>query len=271
MTGIGNDRSQATLVVEEAPGLPLEIEYEIFVLAFYTDSKGQTTLLRVARRVSEWLIPLLYNVVTIYPESSRYRYPPSTSLKRYGHHTHHLCFNHANSSAILPLCPNAYNLAFWFDSERAPNVVNLPVKKVTFDDYWFLKKRPDTNDTRVVRWCSNITHLGLGRLFTVKVGQYLVHFPALEYLMILDFNEYGGLAVAWKCCPRLKVVVRLLGPVSHHDKTQVVHNTEGEDQDIRIVKMDGSFMSDWVRGAKGEGDMWELAEKEVERRRGTMV
>ena len=54
MTGIANDLSQATLVVEEAPGLPLEIEYEIFVLAFKSQIGDRIHLLCVAKRVRDW-------------------------------------------------------------------------------------------------------------------------------------------------------------------------------------------------------------------------
>ncbi|TFK61608.1 hypothetical protein BDN72DRAFT_849523 [Pluteus cervinus] len=268
-TATDTDPSRAS---EEELGLPLEIEYEIFMLAFYNDTKGRTSLLRVAKRVSEWLIPLLYNVIAIYPGSSEYRYPPPSTLRRYGHHTHHICLRDSASSSFLPLCPNAYDVAFWFDSAPSSGLLNLPVKRLTFNDFGFLKDRLDSDpdDIHVTKWCCNITHLTVAAGFTEKERKYLVHFPALEYLMILEAHDDGRLGETIQRSPRLKVVVRLLGPVSDDRKTQVaVNHLHRGSQDIRIVTMDALFMADWVRGAQGFGDVFDMAEREVEARKKT--
>ncbi|TFK69488.1 hypothetical protein BDN72DRAFT_840343 [Pluteus cervinus] len=246
-TTTDTDPSQATSILEEGPRLPLEIE----------------------------LIPLLYDVITIYPGSSQYRYPPSTLLEKYGHHTHHICFRNAKSSALLPFCPNAHNVAFWFNSSPSPDLLNLPVKRLTLDDFGFLTSRleRDPDDIQLAQWCSNITHLTVADGFTEEDSRYLTHFPALEYLMTLESGDDEGIREILKCFPQLKVVVRLLGPVSDDEKTQVVRDSqlEGLYQDIRVVKMDALFMADWVRGAQGLGDVFDVAEREVEARRGALI
>ncbi|TFK69489.1 hypothetical protein BDN72DRAFT_840344 [Pluteus cervinus] len=274
-TAINTDPSRAISISDEEPRLPLEIEYEIFVLAFYNDTKRQTTLLRVAKRVSEWLIPLLYNVITVYPRSPEYRHPPPTALRRYGHHTHHICFRASDSSSFLPLCPNAYNVAFWFHSTPSPGVFNLPVTRLTFDDFGFLMDELDSDpeNTQLTKWCSNITHLTVAEAFTKTERKYLVHFSALEYLMILEWYDNGSLGETIKHLPRLKVAVRLLGSVSDNEKTQVVgySKLDEEYQDIRIIRMDALFMADWVRGAQGLGDVFDMAEREVEARKQASV
>ncbi|TFK71473.1 hypothetical protein BDN72DRAFT_436435 [Pluteus cervinus] len=127
------------------PRLPPEIEYEIFVFAYHdADSSGRVILLRVAKRVSEWVIPLLYRVIVLEQQcpdidpASQFRpfgrYPPISNLRRYGHHVRHLFVMNTTLTPfylekidLLSSCPNVTNLAFWYGASLTPDAFNLPI------------------------------------------------------------------------------------------------------------------------------------------------
>ncbi|TFK64399.1 hypothetical protein BDN72DRAFT_846641, partial [Pluteus cervinus] len=266
------------------PFLPREIELEVFVLAFRycEDPKSQAPLLRIAKRVSEWLLPLFYRVAIIHHDGINTRYPPLASLEKYGHHTRHLfILNNSrkgppmSTSALLSSCPNMTNIAFWYRTPLIPGILDLPIKRLALNGFYLKSFEgghgSNPKDTRLVQWCSNITHLslGAGELYSETDIRYLTLFPALKYLILLDHSHLDRVDVILRHCPSLRVVIGLgmVGFVRDYTTAQVCRDLDEDDgRDIRVVKMDGLFMTDWIRGARGSDleDIWKLAEREVE-------
>ncbi|TFK64393.1 hypothetical protein BDN72DRAFT_963238 [Pluteus cervinus] len=269
--------NQLTPIPTTDPRFPPEIEYEIFLTAFYACKllKSQTMLLRVAKRVSEWLVPLFYNVVIIRQHGIRSKLPPLATLKKYGHHIHHLFVMVTDSHGTLPFshsdllssCPNVSNLALWSGTFPTINMLDLPIRKVALTSLSILRNLLERSDPKLVGWCSNITHIAMADSITEYDRRLLGYFPALRYLLVPDFDT--GVQEALRRCPQLRVVILLQGHVSwEDDRTQVIQEDRNASRDIRVVRVDCLFRGDWTRGTKGLPDMWDLAEKEVERRRG---
>ncbi|TFK59582.1 hypothetical protein BDN72DRAFT_966009 [Pluteus cervinus] len=274
-------RDQVTPISVTDPRLPREIEYEIFFLAFYDSKpvKAKTSLFRIAKRVSEWLIPLFYNVVVIHRRMILSIIPPLTTLKKYGHHIRHLFVTLTGGTKPLPFsysellssCPNVSNLALWYGTSPTIDIdtLDLPIQRIAITRFQLLREGSWSadSDQRFFGWCSRITHIALGgpESMTPSDREFLVQFPALRYLLVSELED--GIQDTLRCCPQLKVVIRLQGRLSHPGKTHVVQEDGNRTQDIRVVKIDGMFRADWYRGTMGLADMWQLAEKEVERRR----
>ncbi|TFK60809.1 hypothetical protein BDN72DRAFT_850245 [Pluteus cervinus] len=259
--------------------LPPEIEYEIFTLAFYNDKKGGASLLRVAERVSKWLIPLLYKVVIIADPPHQQPYPPIERLQQHGHHVRHLLVSSTPcpiaEEIFLSACPNVSDLAFWSGAKNIAQVLSLSITRLQFEDtdfvgakLWDLPKTP-----QIQQWCSCITHVVLGSYLDDTNCAHnlnvLTLLPSLSHFMTFCWNEAPVIRGILVHCPQLKVFVWLWGKCNAEDLTQVV---EGRDEcpvdDPRIVTLNGSYVSDWIRGAQGEDDLWILAEREIRRKGG---
>ncbi|TFK65197.1 hypothetical protein BDN72DRAFT_900911 [Pluteus cervinus] len=112
---------------------PPEIEQKIFTYALKINSKQPNNLLLVARRVREWLLPIVWEVV-VYQDPRLYEIPLDSilPLRQYGTHIQHLLLSvdykyiepsnpddyqihpHQIFDSSLLLCPNITNLALWW-------------------------------------------------------------------------------------------------------------------------------------------------------------
>ncbi|TFK59583.1 hypothetical protein BDN72DRAFT_966010 [Pluteus cervinus] len=264
--------------------LPPEIEHEIFVLAFYNGEKGRTNLLRVAKRVAEWLIPMLYKVVILMNREDQHPYPPVESLRRHGHHVRSIIASlrlHLHQTftgdIILSSCPNVSDLAFWCGVNTTAEVLNLPITRLYFNNtdfvgtqLWDLPKTP-----QIEQWCSNITHLVFGNCInnsevdSTPCLNVLTLFPSLTHFMTFYWNKTPVIRRILVCCLRLKVFVWLLGRQSGINRTTVVKRRYDECpvDDPRIVTLNGCYLSDWIEGSRGGDDIWILAEREIRKKR----
>ncbi|TFK64392.1 hypothetical protein BDN72DRAFT_963237 [Pluteus cervinus] len=279
-TEIGSALSQDD---EQPSHLPPEIEYEIFVLAFYNDEKGRTNLLRVAKRVTDWLIPMLYKVVIIVKGVDEQPYPPVESLRQHGHHVRSIVASfHFDSQGtfagdmLLSSCPHVSDLVLWNGVNTTAKVLNLPITRLFFKEtdfvgakLWDLPKTP-----QIQRWCSNITHLVLGghindsEVASTPCLNVLTLFPSLTHFMTFCWNKTPVIRRILACCLRLKVFVWLWGRPAIVNRTTVAR--EGDEcpvDDPRIVTLNGYYLTDWIKGSRGEDDIWILAEREIRNRR----
>ncbi|TFK69501.1 hypothetical protein BDN72DRAFT_959570 [Pluteus cervinus] len=266
---------------EESLGtLPPEIEYEIFILAFCNNKREATNLLRVAKRVAEWLIPMLYEVVVLAHGMHRQSYPPMESLQLHGRHVRHLLVSSfpspTDGHALLSTCPNVSDLVFWSGVQNTAQILNLPITRLYFEnndfigaELWGLPKTP-----QIEQWCSHITHLVLGSDINYSSSvalddlKVLTLFPSLTHFMTFSWNKPPVIRRLLVCCLHLQVFVWLWGRGEAEDPTHVV---EGEDEcpvdDPRIVTLNGTYVRDWMRSFQGEDDFWILAEREIQRKR----
>ncbi|TFK69500.1 hypothetical protein BDN72DRAFT_959569 [Pluteus cervinus] len=269
--------SQGALIQQDMNGyrdnLPPEIEHEIFVLAFYNDKKGRVNLLRVAKRMSEWLIPKLYEAMVIAREPHVQPYPPIDSLERHGHHVRRLLATFVpppmTVHRLLSACPNATDLALWHGPTTSSQVLHLPITRLLIESHDFVGTNlwdlPKT--LQIKQWCSNITHVVLAT--QVDVSDSLLNiptlFPSLTHLMTFCWNEPPVVRRLLANCKQLEVFIWLWGRGRADAPIYVV---EGLDEcpvdDRRIVTLNGSYVNDWIRGSRGEDDLWILAEREIQ-------
>ncbi|TFK58353.1 hypothetical protein BDN72DRAFT_906821 [Pluteus cervinus] len=160
------------------PILPPELERITFILALegQKEPAHPTNLLLVAKRVREWLIPVLY-FKTIVRHSSQ-TYPlntinPSQSIAQHGNHTKHLLLecrksegDDEDSANILRYCPNVQRLTIWggnlgdvaLSMLELKYVTHLSINKAHLDDAMNVIEDTVTAQTLLQTFLSKITH-----------------------------------------------------------------------------------------------------------------
>ncbi|TFK61596.1 hypothetical protein BDN72DRAFT_849507 [Pluteus cervinus] len=270
------------------PRLPPEIEFEIFRLAFEWRKKDRVlNLLCVAKRVRDWLIPVIYGALVF--KAHNLEGPALSSLQRYGHHVRHVLYMRdpkpIKESDISKYCPNISSLCFWGGGSVTEDLLDLTVLKTLVSrnlDFFQTKVNdevtphavPSTQtDIRRTTWCSNITHLSVSNIRTARSSLPLLQFSNLTHLMLLSSTPLAFLQQILRSRPSLKVLIWLLVAVRQQGKVSVVElHSEGAPRidDKRVVAIDGAFSDDWLMTAAGEReeDMWALATRTVEERNG---
>ncbi|TFK61020.1 hypothetical protein BDN72DRAFT_904482 [Pluteus cervinus] len=269
--------------VRALPGLPVEILYEIFVMALHKHPKGSTNLLLVSRNVLEWLIPLIYKVIVL---ESGIAYPPPEVLKLHGHHVKNIWFSgyppsFANDGTTLKVCPNVTNFALWYDPDDStthqilsvlPEVFDLPLKRLsiyTLSDE-LERQIQDVENQKSKSWCSNITHVAWGAV-TPSACALFPSFPNLSHFLFGDWCSMETQAIVDEVlnnCPTLEVVIVLLGTAQSESEFFVLASLgDVVFEDVRVVVANGYFTASWTSGARGEDDLWVIAERTVKDRR----
>ncbi|TFK61015.1 hypothetical protein BDN72DRAFT_850020 [Pluteus cervinus] len=265
------------------PPFPPEIAYEIFTISCRQDLKGRMNLLLVSKRVSEWLIPIIYEILVVarLPGVNR---PPLDALEKYGGHVKHILFcgissiaAYTNEASILRLCPNVSNLALWFSTVTPFEIFNLRLNQLTippqsdkFENFARgLQKNLDEPKYR--KWCESLTHVAWPTI-SRSGCQLLSEFPNLTHFLMGDWNEdvQNNMDLMVKWCKGLEVLVVLMGMTPTPDTLgPYVHDSlEGVViEDMRVVVIQRYFVLDWIEGAKGRDDLWRVAERTVKERR----
>ncbi|TFK72665.1 hypothetical protein BDN72DRAFT_957171 [Pluteus cervinus] len=260
------------------PHFPPEIELEIFLVAYHTSSSAdKLTFLQVSKRVSAWLVPLLYRVVSIKDSASRY--PPVQSLEKYGTHVRYIFIRPSGIQMQDPLlshCPYVRDLSFWFTLGTInPKIFDLPLSRLSIQYLGRFEHQlkpiiqdVDQDTPRVRQWRLRITHLSMGS-FDPDMGQLLSLFPNLTHLLFGAWNHPRIVQEALKLCPRLEVMVWLLGSYRSRTETLVEEDPQlaPHFDDIRVVTISGYLALDWLRGTEGLDDMWVIAERKIQERR----
>ncbi|TFK73875.1 hypothetical protein BDN72DRAFT_834204 [Pluteus cervinus] len=261
---------------EILPRLPPEIEYEIFTLALKLQRKDCTRLMCVAKRVEEWLAPLIYNVLSF--TSVLGKRQTLSTFERYGHHVQQIliiCHIPITESDLFKYCPNIRVLGFWFDVSLNKGVFGLKsLKSLILDDLdFFQTERPSmkTDDIEKKAWFSNITHIVVTTILS-RHSSTLRLFPNLTHLMLLSSNSQDILRHILRSYPTLKVVVWLLLQITSDETITVIDMNSGpapKVDDERVVTIDCNFSEQRAKAAKGEveEDVWVVAERTVEERR----
>ncbi|TFK66752.1 hypothetical protein BDN72DRAFT_843837 [Pluteus cervinus] len=247
--------------MSSSPYLPPELEYDIFLLAFQSDEKEARNLILVAKRVFDWLIPHIFNVVRLDVQPFPIRFNEST-YRRYGKHTRHLFFESSQLRQYLHLFPNVIDLAFWAncDETQIPVLLSLPLTRISI--------APSPSLFQVF---SKVTHLDLLTTFSSQfstinppgpVLEPLVYLPKLTHLSVLPSmpKEILNLFLDKERCPELRVVIfwglsDQAFPELDGDEASL--RNEG---DARILRVKCDPRWDWEVGARGGVDMWKFAD-----------
>ncbi|TFK67165.1 hypothetical protein BDN72DRAFT_961218 [Pluteus cervinus] len=273
--------------------LPHDLEYEIFQLAYQTERENPVHLLLVAKRVYEWLMPKLYQIVVFRGRRTHPRSVSASTLRRYGHHTRHLILSSPTLpvTEVLSYCPNLENLALWIGSwshniglESENPLTTLKPKRLSIQlgELQHISMEPGrgtgnkNQETKVqikaniVRFLSNITHLDIcARVHQHHQISALRYCTALTHLCLFDSLPARNLRWIFDTCARLEILIWMIStPGAEEDYLLRAWLEDAGDLNrdelsrIAFIRCQ-NYGEDWERGAKGEEDMWALAEREV--------
>ncbi|KAF9473292.1 hypothetical protein BDN70DRAFT_925241 [Pholiota conissans] len=282
--------------VTGAPKFPPEIERRIFETSAFENPEFCTTLVLVARRVNAWIDPILLTTVCLlmsfdYLSSSERKLEPRDKLflaklkngkapQYYAQHVKNLSIidPHAmndNINNILAICTGVENLVvlsawgveFPDYREAGRNMRRLCISLERF------AQKPPSIPNFYHHIFANITHLHLN-----DDSDDWPHYVGWENLSSLTH-----LALACSDTPdrTLRHIQTALPTVryvalGHYecrgwDNRVVVNNSPHITArwGIRVVRLSELSVYDWERGARGQGDFWDIVEREVQRRLST--
>ncbi|TFK69601.1 hypothetical protein BDN72DRAFT_959469 [Pluteus cervinus] len=274
MENLQNDSSEGDLY----PIFPPEIEHKIFVAAFDGDQEMSNIgpLLLVSKRVYEWLLPLVYEIVSTYPGS--FKWPPMTlpikNLPRFGKYVRHLLldFTQVGTSAIyFTDCPNVVDLCLvGWDGTGLPTLPCLrPTElSVNLDEF---PKVPE-----IIPFCTNVTHLDCAYdewKHFIGPSNWFSYFPNLTHLMVRgdslqDQREHVDLV--FQQLQNLQVFILCHYPNSDLPGLKMVES-DYVYPDPRIVHLSLRFPLHWKTAAQGILSPWLFAEEVVKKRRDGVI
>ncbi|KAF8169152.1 hypothetical protein K438DRAFT_1855753 [Mycena galopus ATCC 62051] len=256
--------------------LPPELEREIFEVAALSHFNTIPSLLRVARRVLEWIEPLLYRVIVIDQSTRAQACHRILALKPnlLANGVEHLLFLDVVNTwpeedlrALFRLCAlRLLSLA------RVPrSLLPLPVVLTM---------------SRLHRWTGNLDFLFGGRPaidLSIPAFRAVTHMDVFDHIEDNDTVICSGLA-ALPClthlclnnrvpdlvprrilaeCLHLEVLVCMLNPFTGHSMADNPPTT-----DVRfVVSAVGNYWRDWEVGAQGGTDFWVAADEFVAQKR----
>ncbi|KAJ7266381.1 hypothetical protein B0H12DRAFT_159323 [Mycena haematopus] len=256
---------------------PVELERVIFEMAADIRPLSIITFMLVARRVKEWVRPLLYRTIPVcgrqtdIPEGHPF-FRISTLLDMIhsgifpGDTVRNLFIQVGNKDdrkTLLSACPQIENL--WIYTHLWPDqfasISALPLKRLTCNlDVLYGPAGPCDLTHRLF---SRLTHLEILR-FRSQIPD-LALIPHLSHLAFsFVYQPIGFLSRALSTCKSLRVLV-VLNP-SGLIRTAIADHQELT-HDKRFVVMECKYTEDWIVGAHTGIDYWSRAEEFVEKRR----
>ncbi|KAJ7364316.1 hypothetical protein DFH08DRAFT_838980 [Mycena albidolilacea] len=268
------------------PELPLELERQIFELAFKPNSRDialKVTLCLVARRVQVWIDRIFYELVTISDEDRGKRFlsliqsnakPPDffAVVKT-------LCLTYAVDDAtacgILAACNRVESLACWVetDAPQLPLLISqLPLHRLSIRMDHFLRipfGAPPSS------YLSDLTHIELRRWDPSHLSQ-LVHLPRLTHVC-LPSRDYSQIRVGYtetvcSSCPRLQVLIILCDStiVDWVEATLPLSAKADHRVVVQAKLIREELREDWEGSYFGRSDKWCRAEATVAQRKSSV-
>ncbi|TFK69481.1 hypothetical protein BDN72DRAFT_612655 [Pluteus cervinus] len=242
---------------------PLDLEREIFTIAFRQNRRDVRNLLLVSKQVFHWIISLCYEVIIAGSAGGWPRKLNNDQLQKYGHLVRHL---HTRDTGLIAHCPNVFNLAVWASPRQIDieAILERPITRISINIHKFFSPTPP-----IIAFCSRITHLDVS-ISEWDPKDVLPHFGVLSHLAIFENlpHHIFGACLEVTRGSGLKVIIL----VSRGLETRLTPVYEGErklNDDPRIVRVvfERRYQEDWEEGAWGGVDMWVLADEILESRR----
>ncbi|THV04774.1 hypothetical protein K435DRAFT_648876 [Dendrothele bispora CBS 962.96] len=253
--------------------LPVELGRDILEIAARTHHRNALNLALVSRQISEWIRPVIYEMVTLGSSDAILfiRTMDSTPASFFARNVRVLCLTvstrPADAFRILQTCTGVTSLACWVDFHRvAPRVpfqvplAQLPLRRLSVEIGQFMEL-----PLPHCLWLTTLTHLNL--IFWVRHGSIEVPglelFPSLTHLSIslrgsdVDETSLIGLLSAGR-------FLRILCIVLDEHEYEHIGDRDTTVIDPRIVYMPRSDnVPDWEAPYRGQPDTWFHAEEAV--------
>ncbi|KAF9050563.1 hypothetical protein BJ165DRAFT_1458741 [Panaeolus papilionaceus] len=252
------------------PYFPPELEYTIFTSAFDAlDHKTNLAMLLVAKRVHEWVTPLIYRTVDQFGEypTPNFSNPGCPTIEHIGGFVHHLILGDIQETdedahTLLVHCPNLESLACWYSlsiknllhslanitslrkiSGKIQDITEGDLRNPIFLNLTHVELVSPTEETLSLLPAyiqhSRVTHLRFYELQVWNVD---------KIQMILDVSS------------NLKALI--LCEPNHMRDPDVNPEALGlSDQRLVIIDLDLCNVDDWIRGARGFYDSWIYADQ----------
>ncbi|KAJ7769024.1 hypothetical protein B0H14DRAFT_3509528 [Mycena olivaceomarginata] len=267
------------------PELPLELERQIFELAFKPNSRDialKVTLCLVARRVQVWIDRIFYERVIIDDEDQGKRFlsliQSNTKPPDFFAVVKTLCLTFfvegATACGILAACNRVESLACWVDTDapQLPLLISqLPLRRLYTHIDHFLRipfSAPQSNN-----YLSSLTHIELNRWDTSHLSQ-LAHLPHLTHVCLLK-HDHGPLreeCIETVCssCPLLQVLIILCGRMAVGRVEESLPPSAKTDHRIVVQDQSRDIVEDWEGSYFGRSDTWSRAEATVAQRKSSV-
>ncbi|TFK64966.1 hypothetical protein BDN72DRAFT_881216 [Pluteus cervinus] len=258
----------------DEPRLPPELEAEIFAYAASMGDQTATVLMRVAKRVRDWITPILYGVVTFQTPVQLEAFP--THEVQYAEHVQHLLIMAGVPIADEPTLSfitkskRVYNVAIWtteYPDQLIDILQTLPIRRLSLAaPRWFPSSNTDSTRPWKLTSFQHLTHLEL--VCAVDKWEEVVELSDLPNLTHLNWNvPYYYEVVAGSLTNCSKVEVLLLSSLSEPPPLQI-----DDDRIVYLHVLD--WEDEWLVGGKKrnrQGDWWSRAEEVIEERRRPVV
>ncbi|KAF8883071.1 hypothetical protein CPB84DRAFT_1965260 [Gymnopilus junonius] len=275
------------------PALPAELEREIFEITASDFPGSIANLILVARRVQQWMEPLLYAVLIFSPAYSRPPLYDSFTInlplfEKATQHAKHVLIQGVlapQAVEVLQHCTNVLNLSLWsltgLYKPLKPIIAALPIRRLCVNIRELFRKSDENAidlDFRGLEpaTLANLTHLDIilvSREFCRwEIWQGLADLPNLTHLAI-DYSTPELVDAIFKECHHLQILI-----LYFTDDLDVFDATEhrnsrhleiGVMSDPRVVQMKETIDSikGWEKDVQRQDDFWTRAEKVREMRR----
>ncbi|KAJ7157605.1 hypothetical protein C8R43DRAFT_403451 [Mycena crocata] len=276
------------------PALPLELEWEIFELVAIQDPRAIPTLMRVAKRVAQWLGPMLYKVI-VFRELKR----TALDLDAFQACNPELAARVQHvllaASPYHPVKPEALDEFFG----RSPGIVNLSIvgqlagpallplllrlrlqrlsiqvgplfrdRGLSFVQVFRAVTHLDVRDSFVAQ--EDIDHdvedLIDGSVRFIPSPEWLQILPYLPVLTHLGFNsiiQRDTLDQLLHILPRLQVLMVIFFVSKVRIAVwfaEAIATAQSLPDPRLVVAIYRDYFTDWESGARGHGDLWVRAE-----------
>ncbi|KAF9478358.1 hypothetical protein BDN70DRAFT_994267 [Pholiota conissans] len=260
---------------ELSPSLPVELERLIFEILSYDgyDPKQLVILMLVARRVHEWIRPILYET---FIQSPKARIPdirrfPAFKIENVAPLVKNLLISEELAppqiKQFLSHFPNVQNLAVWTNRTDLANLQDcaefqgLPLRRLSV--FVMDLSRVDLSG----RVFSRITHLELirARKEPWEAWEPLASLPCLTHLLLESAVPRDIIHNFMGKCTQLVCLIQLVHAfiVGYWGEEKRLELCRGPDH--RLVSLSyksaSDFMRDWENGAQGDVNVWIVAER----------
>ncbi|KDR75630.1 hypothetical protein GALMADRAFT_140256 [Galerina marginata CBS 339.88] len=254
-----------------SPHLPQDLErlvFEMVALEAGSDIKSIAKLLPVAKRVCEWIRPILYNVFLLFKTP---RFPAGFPnfveapdlLDDVGRFAKHLFIRTPTDfetvNRLLSSCPNVQNIAIWCGSSQyamnffLPALCCLPLKRLSS-----YINHPGLENFNP-KMFSNLTHLDIvsyDGIWKESIMQLLANFPKLTHLALPSTIDMDTVGITLRNSLHLRIVILIAEEYGKYSDEEEF--TEVDDQRLILMISDDYYdlERNWENGARGGVDFW---------------